>query len=82
MKYGRLVKGRKMDFPDTDPWLNAWLRDGVIERVETKILRENPYMAVGNPVALSASPAAPASVQTMSPPSKPGEKRRGRPKKG
>jgi hypothetical protein len=79
MKYGRLAKGRKMDYPESDPWLQTWLRDGVLERLETKILRENPCMAVGSPVALSALPAAPASVQTMSLPSKPGEKRRGRP---
>jgi hypothetical protein len=58
MKLGRLDEGRIMEFPDTDPWLQTWLRDGVLERYETKVLRENPCMAVGKPERLSASPAA------------------------
>ena len=81
LKLGRLVKGRRLDFPDTDPWLNEWLRAGVLERVETKVLRENPYMAAGTPIPLSVSPAAPASVQTTSQLSKLGEKKRGRARK-
>ena len=79
-RLGVLLPGRRVDLPEQQA--RAFIRRGIAEEYSTKVMRDRPSLAVGETVPLSASPAAPASVQTMSPPSKPGEKRRGRQKKG
>ena len=81
-KFGTLRPGMQIEGELLGTWHDELLRQGVIERMETKVLRENPSMVVGQPVALSALPAAPVSQQTTLPESKRGGKPKGRPRKG
>jgi hypothetical protein len=81
-KFGTLRPGMQIEGELLGPWHDELLRQGVIERMETKVLRENPFMAVGQPVALSASPAVQVSQQTTLPLSNRGGKPKVRPRKG
>jgi len=71
-RLGRLPRGWSGDVPDHQA--TDWLRRGFAERYETKVMRDRPLLAAGEP--LSALPVAQASPQTTSKPSGRGGKRR------
>jgi len=56
---GQLNPGRIVDVPE--PWASRWLKEGAVERYETKVIHSSPLEVAGPVVPLSASPAAPAS---------------------
>ena len=58
-----------------------YLAQGAVERYETKVIRETPLPDAGAEEPSSASPADQASHETTASASKPGAKKRGRPKK-
>lgn len=76
-RLGIIKKGQVVDMIDHKA--RFFLARGEVELYETKVLRENPSVAAGNP--LSASQAAPASQPQTLNPSGDGAKKRGRQKK-
>ena len=58
-----------------------YLAQGAVERYETKVVREVPFVGAGEAEPLSALPAAQALHETIAKPSEGGAKKRGRPRK-
>lgn len=58
-----------------------YLTQGVVERYETKVVREVPLQDAGAVEPLSASPVAQVSAEPTAKPSENGAKKRGRPRK-
>jgi hypothetical protein len=75
-KLGSCNKGRVVELHDK--LATRLLKEGAVERYETKVIREIPLPVAGADQPSSASPAVPASPKTTSKPSKRG----GRKKKG
>lgn len=81
-RLGNVRKGAVVEV--ADPVANIFLRQGAVERYETKVLREVPTDPAGE--LPSALPVGLVSTQTMSPESASGDsetpkKKRGRPRK-
>lgn len=78
-KLGKLTAGQVVDLPEHKAVFYIERKDA--EAYETKVIRENPYKAVGAMVQSSALPAALVLPEQTSSLSESGEKKRGRPKK-
>ena len=88
-----VVKDKKeihlMDGPRYAGWVGElpdkiaarYLAQGAVERYETKVIREVPFVEAGEAGQSYALPAAQASLETTAKPSEGGGKRRGRPRK-
>lgn len=74
-KLGKVKPGTVAELPDHQAL--QFLRQGIVETYETKVIRQEPFTPAGVDTQSSALPAAPASQETTSKPSKRG----GRPKK-
>lgn len=63
-RLGRLVRGQVADLPDGQA--ESFLRQGWVQRYDTKVIESVPSVVVGATEQSFASPAAPASPQTTS----------------
>lgn len=72
-------EGSVLDIPEKAAL--RYLAQGAVERYETKVIREIPLADAGVAEPLSALPVAQASTEPTAKPSKPGAKKRGRPRK-
>ncbi len=71
-KLGKVRPGTIADIQDQQAI--RFLREGIVEKYETKVIRNEPFYHAGEDTQSSASPAAQASPQTTSKPSKRGRK--------
>jgi hypothetical protein len=74
-KLGKVRPGTVAEIPEHQAI--QFLRQGIVEKYETKVIRQEPFTPAGVDIQSSALPAAQVSQETTSKPSKRG----GRPKK-
>ena len=74
-KLGKLKPGAVADLPEHQAI--RFLRDGIVEKYETKVIRQEPFQDAGVITQSSALPAGQVSQETTSKPLKRG----GRPRK-
>lgn len=76
---GPRYAGAVVDLPEKAAL--RYLAQGAVERYETKVVRDAPFVGAGAEELSSASPAGQASPETTPSASEPGAKKRGRPRK-
>lgn len=75
-RLGVVRKGAIVELPE--PWASRYLTQGVVERYETKVIRENPLPEAGRAQLSPALPADQASLPATSSESASGGKRKQR----
>jgi hypothetical protein len=71
-KLGLLVPGSIVDLPEKQA--EMYLSQNAVERYQTKVIRQEPFIGAGETIPLSASPAGQALTKTTLKKSKTGVK--------